>query len=56
MVAIVILIGVGIVFLVAFIVAVARLILSVWRGDIQIESTSHGRQFSGRSEKNRDTD
>jgi hypothetical protein len=55
-VAIVILIVVGIVFLVAFIVALIHLIRSVWRGDIQIESTSHGRQFLGRSEKNRDTD
>jgi hypothetical protein len=56
MVAIVILIAVGIVFLVAFIVALIRLIRSVWRGDIQIESTSHGRQFFGRSEESRDTD
>ena len=35
--------------------SVARLIRSVWRGDIQVESTSHGRQLFGRGEKNRES-
>ena len=35
--------------------SVARLIWSVWRGDIQIESSSRGQQLFGRSEKNRDS-
>jgi hypothetical protein len=34
--------------------AALRLLWRAARGDIQIESTSHGRQFFGRSEKNRD--
>jgi hypothetical protein len=34
--------------------SVLRLLWRAARGDIQIEPTSHGRQFFGRSEKNRD--
>jgi hypothetical protein len=36
--------------------SVIRLIWRAWNGDIQIESTSHGRQLFGRSDKKRDTD
>ena len=35
--------------------AVLRLVWSVWRGDLQIESSSHGRQLFGRGEKNRES-
>ena len=52
MVALVILLIVGLLIL----ASVLRLIWSVSRGNIQIEPTSHGRQFFGRSEKTRDTD
>jgi len=34
--------------------AIVRLIWGVSRGDMQIESTSRGRQLFGRSEKERD--
>jgi hypothetical protein len=34
--------------------AVLRLLWRAARGDIQIEPTSHGRQFFGRREKSRD--
>ena len=45
---------VGVVILVLFALltvgAVARLIWRAWQGDIQIESTSHGRQLFGSSD------
>jgi hypothetical protein len=51
MIALVVLIVIGLLVL----GSLARLIWSVWRGDIQIESSSHGRQLFGRGEKNRDS-
>ena len=51
MIALVVLIVIGLLLL----GSVARLIWSVWRGDIQIESTSRGQQLFGRSDKNRDS-
>jgi hypothetical protein len=49
----------GVVILVVFgllmIGAVARLLWRAWHGDIEIESTSHGRQLLGGSDDGRDT-
>ena len=38
-----------------FVAAVIRVIWSAWRGDMQVEGSSHGR-LVGRSEKKRKTD
>jgi len=39
-----------------FVAAVVRVIWSVWRGGMQIEPSSHGRQLVGRSAKKRKTE
>jgi hypothetical protein len=50
MVGLVILVVLG----VLFAAAVARVVWSVWRGDMQIEPSSLGRQLSGRGDKKHD--
>jgi hypothetical protein len=55
MLGLVIVIMVLVVIVLLTLAAVVRLVWSLWRGDLQIESTSHGRQLFGRDGKNRES-
>ncbi len=55
MVGLVIVVAILIVIGLLTLAAILRLVWSLSRGDIQIESTSHGRQLFGRDEKNRES-
>jgi hypothetical protein len=50
----VVVLAIFVVLVILTLAAALRLLWRAARGDIQIEPTSHGRQFFGRSEKNRD--